>query len=127
MSFMSQLVSGALAEVRTFARDSVTYCRGEHSVVLTATVGKSQIDAPDKNGVVTILNARDFMFAAAALILDGEVVLPESGDRVLQTIGTTDYLYSVLKMPGQNSYDFSDSGKTQIRVHTLLKSATPHV
>lgn len=118
----SELFSGALATLRGVAGETVTYTRGVHSVELSATLGNSRIEILEASGSVTVVDARDFLIAVEDLVLNSVAVTPRPGDTIAEECGGITYTYRVLDLPTDQCYRFSDSGRTQFRIHAKLVS-----
>ena len=61
---------------------TVTYRRGPLSVEIPATVGRSEMDLLDESGAAIRVASRDYLVAAADLVLGGAAVEPARGDRI---------------------------------------------
>ena len=106
---------------------SVTYCRGEQSVGVQATLGRTVFETADAYGVVEQSESRDFLILAADLILGGAVTLPERGDRIREAQvsegdspgrdGKT-FVYEVMAPGKEPHYRFSDVYRRTLRIHT---------
>jgi hypothetical protein len=78
-----QQASAWLADRRAaFLSRSVVYSRSEDSVAVQAGVGKTTFEIDDGYGLATTWESRDYLIAAADLVLAGEVVKPQRGDRI---------------------------------------------
>ena len=96
----------------------VTYCRGEQSVEVAATVGRTVFEIADAYGVVEQSESRDFLIPAADLVLGGAVTLPERGDRVRETQDGKTLVYEVMAPGKEPHYRFSDVYRRTLRIHT---------
>jgi hypothetical protein len=97
---------------------TVTYCRGEESVEVQAAVGRTVFETADAYGVVEHSESRDFLILAADLVLDGQAVLPERGDRVRETQDGKTFVYEVMAPGKEPHYRFSDVYRRTLRIHT---------
>jgi hypothetical protein len=95
----------------------VTYSRAEAEVEVLATVGKTTFELDASQGVET-WQSRDFLIAAADLVLDGAVVLPESGDRVTETQGEQTFVYECVAPGSEPCWRYSDVYRQTLRIHT---------
>lgn len=113
---------GAALLSRTLASRNavtVTYTRGAHSVTLTGSAGSMLLRLQDEYGGSRVERTdRDFLFAAAALVLNGVRVTPERGDVIAESAGGKDYTFTVLPYSGEPCWRWADAGRTLIRVHT---------
>lgn len=92
----------------------IVYARGEASVEISATFGRSEFVVESSGSVRTEHTDRDFLFLAAALILGGAVTTPRKGDRI--TVGSE--VFEALPVDGQQCFRPSDSQGLRIRVFT---------
>jgi hypothetical protein len=109
-----------LEDMRTsHATRQVTYCRGEASVEVSATVGETVFRINDAYGAEVRHVRRDFLILADDLVLGGGKTLPERGDRVREAVGGKVYVHEVMG-PGGNEPDwrYSDPYRTTLRIHT---------
>jgi hypothetical protein len=98
---------------------SVTYQRGAASVEVQATVGRKTYDVAAEYGALVQVDATDFIIAAADLVLGGEQVVPQPGDRVRLTDGAKTEVYEVMGPgPDQACYEPADPYRRAWRVHT---------
>jgi hypothetical protein len=104
----------------------VTYCRGEQSVEVQATLGRTVFEIADAYGVVEQSESRDFLILAADLVLDGAVTLPQRGDRIREpqdgpSTGSGQaktFVYEVMAPGKEPHYRFSDVYRRTLRIHT---------
>jgi hypothetical protein len=115
LEWASAWLNGMLA--KHLARP-VTYCRGEQSVEVAATVGRTVFEIADAYGVVEQSESRDFLIPAADLVLGDAVTLPERGDRVRETQDGKTLVYEVMAPGKEPHYRFSDVYRRTLRIHT---------
>ena len=106
---------------------SVTYCRGEQSVGVQATLGRTVFETADAYGVVEQSESRDFLIPAADLVLGDAVTLPERGDRIREAQvsegdspgrdGKT-FVYEVMAPGREPCWRYSDPYRRTLRIHT---------
>ncbi|RMF77611.1 MAG: hypothetical protein D6744_11170, partial [Planctomycetota bacterium] len=101
-----------------FLSSPVTYSRGNDSVVLNATKGQTPFEQVDEHGVVTTMRSQDFLIRASDLVLTGNQVTPEAGDKITETVGNVTSVYEVMSMQGGPPWRYSDPHEKTIRVHT---------
>lgn len=120
MSFLDA-VAAAQQVARTVSGGEVTYARGNLTVTLTAGRGRSSFDVV-QGDVLTRIESRDFLVAAADLQLAGVVqTLPERGDTITETDADgTELKYELLERQGEPVWRYSDEYRLQIRIHTKL-------
>jgi hypothetical protein len=97
---------------------TVTYQRGDDSVEVAATVGRTVFEIDDGSGAAVQWESRDFLVPAADLVLAGEVVEPLPGDRIRETQGEKVYVYEVLAPGKEPCWRWSDPFRRTLRVHT---------
>ena len=97
---------------------SVTYCRGETSVEVQATIGKWTFEIDDGTGILERIDSRDFLILTAELVLGGEATLPQRGDRIKETQGEKVYVYEVLAPGREDCWRYSDPYRKTLRIHT---------
>ena len=100
------------------AAHQVVYERGASMVALQATFGSSLLKVDDgDSGVRMVRTDRDFIVRAADLVLGGDVVEPQRGDTVRETVGAAVHVYEVLAPPGEPEWRYSDQHRTILRIH----------
>lgn len=87
-------------------------------VELLATIGTTEFEQVDEFGIVRKLQSRDFLIRAADLVLNSELTLPKSGDRVRETVGTQTFVYEVMAPGGEPPWRYSDPYRKTLRIHT---------
>ncbi|MCC7409951.1 MAG: hypothetical protein IT442_17930 [Phycisphaeraceae bacterium] len=107
------------------ATRTVTYVRGEQSVELAATIGRTIFRLTDDCGAAVHDVTRDFLVAAADLALGGQPITPQRGDRVREVDAGTGqtFEHEVLSPGGEPEWRWSDPYRRTLRIHT--KQAAP--
>jgi len=119
MSDRLQEASDWLEQKRTqYASRVVCYARGVQSVDVAATVGKTTFEVDDGYGVLARHESRDFLVLAAELMLEGQTVLPERGDRIRETQGRQVFVYEVTAPGKEPCWRYSDPYRKTLRIHT---------
>jgi hypothetical protein len=96
----------------------VTYQRGEQSVQVLATVGRTMFELDDGGGALLKVESRDFLIRTADLVLGGSAALPERGDIIREEQDGRVYVFEV-NAPGQAPpWRYSDPYRRTVRVHT---------
>ena len=108
------------------ATQTVTYERSVDSVGLAATIGRTMFEIDNGHGVLERIESRDYLLLANDLVIAGFPVLPQRGDRIRETQGTTTYVYEVMA-PGQEpAWRWSDAYRKTLRIHTKhISTETP--
>jgi hypothetical protein len=96
----------------------VTYVRGEASVELQATIGRTIFEQRDDYGVIEKTESRDFLIRTEDLVLEGANTLPERGDQLRATDGAKVYVYEVLAPGKEPHFRYSDPYRRTLRIHT---------
>ena len=119
MADLLQQASAWLDRVRRASlAHTVTYERGEDTVDIPATVGRTDFEAVDTYGVVERTESRDFLVLAAGLVLTGAAVLPEPGDRIREVQDGKTYVYEVMAPAKEPCWKWSDPYRRTLRIHT---------
>jgi len=106
----------------------VVYQRGGESIAITATLGTTTVEVTDDTGATVQSPQMDFIVSAAALVLDGVVVVPRIGDRIHVASALGDataapvktLVYEVLTLPDGKHYRPCDPDGRMLRIHTKL-------
>jgi len=96
----------------------VTYRRGDDSLEVAATVGRTVFEIDDGYGAIERFESRDFLIAAAELALNGQPFEPASGDLIAETVGQQTLVYEVLAPGKEPCWRYSDPYRRTLRVHT---------
>lgn len=102
------------SQLKAAAGVNVTYRRGSQEADVIATIGRSEFEAQDQNGVIERWESRDFLVTAADLPF-GE---PERGDLVVETSGDLELTYEVASPRGVPVFRYGDAFRSVVRVHT---------
>ena len=106
-------------QLKTHASRAVVYVRGAEQVAVQAVVGRTLLKLSDGAGGVRMeWTDRDFLIQAADLVLGGGPVLPQRGDVVRETVGTTTFVYEVMAPSGEPPWRWSDVFRKVLRIHT---------
>ncbi len=97
---------------------TVTYLRGNDSVNVPATIGRTEFEQADEYGVVHRTESRDFLVRTDALVLGDKAVLPQAGDRIRETAGEQVFVYEVMAPGGEPPFRYSDPYRRTLRIHT---------
>ena len=115
MSDLLEKASSWLADQRRrHLSQMVVYSRGGQSIEIAAALGSTTFEVSDEYGVIEKWESRDFLIAAADLMLGGVTVTPQRGDRV--TAGVK--VYEVLAPGKEHVYRPADPYRVTLRIHT---------
>ena len=101
----------------------VVYQRGEESIELAATIGRTEFEQVDQSGLVNKIESRDFLVRRSDLILDGAPSLPKAGDRIREVNSEHVFIYEVMSplggpSGGEPPFRYSDPDRHTLRIHT---------
>lgn len=105
-------------QLKTHASRVVVYRRGVDEVTVQATIGRTLFEVDNGFGIVERTESRDFLVPAADLVLAGSPALPERGDRIRETQGTTTFVYEVMAPGKEPHWRYSDPYRRTLRIHT---------
>ena len=97
---------------------TVTYCRGDDSVDVQATIGQTLFEVDNGTGVLEKTESRDFLISTAELVLAGEEALPLRGDRIRETDAAQVFVYEVMAPGREPHWRYSDPYRNTLRIHT---------
>ena len=98
---------------------SVVYNRGVESVTVSATIGRTEFDLERDEVVVKQDSAKDFLIAAADLVLDGCQIEPQKGDLVRHVVGGVSKIYKVGEVRGLPAFEPADQYGITLRIHAF--------
>ncbi len=88
------------------------------AVNLTAWPGTATFTRENPDNVTTIQGDRCYLFPAADLYIGGANVLPEKGDRIIETVDGEDLTFEVMLDKGKAIWEFNDHTRQILRVWT---------
>jgi hypothetical protein len=106
------------SQLNAAAGTTVTYRRGSDEAEITATIGRSDFEAADQNGVIENWEARDYLVPTDQLPF-GE---PLRGDVIVETSGGLDLEYEVAAPRGVPVFRYGDAFRSIVRIHTKQSS-----
>jgi len=98
----------------------VTYVRGNQSIDLPASIGRTIFRLDKGSGATERYEARDYLILSRDLILGGTPTLPLRGDRIREAAGNRIFVYEVLAPGNEPHFKYSDGYRKTLRVHTKL-------
>jgi hypothetical protein len=117
-SRISQAAEWLRAKRKAYLATRVTYHRGEASVALDVSLGKSVFETDDGRGATIVVERRDFIIPVADLTLGGERVRPKAGDRIRETVEDVVHVYEVMGVGKEPPAVYGDQWQRTWRVHT---------
>jgi len=102
-----------------FLTRTVVYQRGQASVQVQATVGQTVFRIDDGYGGSVRVVQRDYLIRGEDLILSGDEVLPQRGDRIRETQNGKVFVHEVMGPGGgEPDWRYSDPHRRTLRIHT---------
>ena len=101
-----------------YASNTITYQRGIETVDVSASIGKTVFEIDNGFGGIERTESRDFLVLTDDLVLGGARTLPEHGDRIRETIGTTTFVYEVMAPGKEPDWRYSDAYRKTLRIHS---------
>jgi hypothetical protein len=90
-------------------------------VELIATLGSTRVERSDSDGdgAIVTTHARDYILGTADLVLDGQTILPVTGDQILETIGAAVFIHEVRPHTGDGQpWSWHGPARDAVRVQT---------
>jgi hypothetical protein len=114
------------SQLQQFASREVVYQRGVSTLAVQATVGRTLLKLDDGyGGVLLQWTDRDFLIRAEDLVIAGETILPQRGDRVHEVQSGVTYTYEVLAPGKEPVWKWSDLYRSLLRIHTKQIQVQP--
>jgi hypothetical protein len=102
------------------ASQPVTYTRGDLSVQLLASKGRT-VSLVQDGTIAQEVVTEDFIFSTVDLVLNGRGSLPEPGDRIKRIVGDKVVTYEVAQQGDSKPYSYVDEvTRERIRAHTVI-------
>jgi len=105
------------AQRREHLSRTVTYRREGFTVEVPATVAATEFEVDDGFGIIVKQQMQDYLIAAEDLVLDGQQVLPEPGDDILDASSGTVQVYEVTPLGREQHFRFCDPAQKTLRIH----------
>jgi hypothetical protein len=119
MADLLERASAWLDDQRTrHASRVVTNVRGSRTFDVSATIGRTTFEVDDGYGVLVQHESRDFLILAADLVLDGQAILPQRGDRIQEVQGSSTFVYEVTAPGNGPCWRYSDPYRKTLRIHS---------
>jgi hypothetical protein len=106
--------------LKAHAATEITYARkGKVSSPIDAVKAQTAHELDDEFEIQERTRRFDWLILPADLVLDGNQVLPQTGDRITEATGGETITYEVAPVvDGEPPWRFTDQHRTQLRVHT---------
>ncbi len=106
-------------KLKDHAGTTVTYIRGTASTVLTATIGKTELELLGDVGIDIQSRSIDFLVRATDLDLGSGPTEPQRGDTIVLRRGHEEITHEVVPLEaGQQCFRWSDPHGNILRIHT---------
>ena len=92
----------------------VTYQRGQQSVPVAASIGKTLFSLDDGGGAIIEIESRDYLILAQDLAIRP----PQRGDRIVEEQDGHGIVYEVVPFGSEPCWRWSDLYRRTMRVHT---------
>jgi hypothetical protein len=113
-------------QLQQFASREVVYQREASTLTVQATVGRTLLKLDDGyGGVLLQWTDRDFLIRAEDLVIAGQTILPQRGDRVHEVQSGVTYTYEVLAPGKEPVWKWSDLYRSLLRIHTKQIQVQP--
>jgi hypothetical protein len=96
----------------------VVYQRGAESADIAASIGQTVFQIDDGAGAMLRTESRDYLVAAADLVLGGSAALPQRGDYIREMQGAQVFIYEVMAPGDEPHWRYSDPYRRTLRIHT---------
>jgi len=111
-------IAAAMRATQQVAGVTIVYTRAEvSSEEIPATVGRTMYEKENGGGVYVKSQTRDYLVAAAKLMIGGNAIVPEKGDKITEYVGTQEFVYEVIPLD-RNPWRYLDPDRSYYRIHT---------
>ena len=94
------------------------YIRGADSVELPATPGRTVFEQTDEYGGLVRTESQDWLVQPQRLMLGGQPVLPQAGDRIRVPADEQAFVYEVMAPGHEPPYRYCDAYRALLRIHS---------
>jgi hypothetical protein len=101
-----------------FLTQTVVYQRAGDTIPVQATIGTTIFRLEDGAGALLRVESRDYLIAAAELVIDGTPIVPKRGDRIRETQGGRVFIYEVTAPGDEPEWRWSDPYRQTYRIHS---------
>lgn len=130
MPDLLQKASAWLEDQRTrHLTQSVVYQRGSVMIDVPATLGTTVFELDNGAGALLRVESRDYLIRAADLVVGGQGILPQRGDRIRESSGSAGEgqvrVYEVVGPGHEPCWRWSDPYRQTLRIHTTQVDSEP--
>jgi hypothetical protein len=112
-------------QLKDHASKKIIYRREATEAELSATIGKSEYDQDDGEGIVTRSQVRDFLINTSDLLESAIGSLPRRGDSIVEVVGTKVFEFEVMSLGNEPPWRYSDPFRFKLRIHTKQVGVRP--
>mgnify|MGYP001176916635 FL=1 len=113
--------------LKATASQPVTYVRGLDSVDVRATFGRKLLKLDDGAGGIRMeWTDMDFLIPSADLVIGGESITPQRGDRVFMLAGENVQEFEVMPFGSDPAWIWSDPHQSMFRIHAKHIGSEPY-
>ena len=113
-------VRAALRSARALAYVDAVYRRGSQAVPIQPIRSDVEVELIDGDGSVTIAKVTLWRVLAEELVIQGEEVEPEEGDRIEYQVGNKRQVYEVQAVGGANCWEPTDPHVHGYKIKTRM-------
>jgi len=114
----NRMIAEQMKRLRAGYGEPLEYRRGEEfALPCSGIVGQTTQQTVTEAGIVSAGQLRDFLIGVEELAFEGDLVIPQAGDRICRLDVEGLPVFEVLP-DGDDVYRFSDPLETQYRIHT---------
>jgi hypothetical protein len=117
MNRMQAATAALISRMKATNGVEVTYTRGEDAVELTAWPGRTVFKRNMQEAAAILFGERDYLMAAAELVIGGSMVTPKKGDRITETIDGQLVTFEVQAPSDEPVWRYSDKTRMVLRIH----------
>lgn len=117
-SFFENSMDWFTAQQKLLAGREVIYKRGVNEITITIVDGASEFEHDDGSGTLDKFETRDYIVAAADLVINDVTILPQRGDQIIDGSETV-----TVDMPDGMSVFQDDALNRRWVIHTWIRDA----
>jgi hypothetical protein len=110
------------SRLEALSGEPAKYRRGAADMEIVVVPCVRQSEDYGADGAVVVATEHDFKVDPTTLVIDSEVIKPQTGDLIIKT--ETQETFVVVPDGTENCWRWTDQFKTRIRIHTVERKAT---
>jgi hypothetical protein len=108
-------------QLQKHVASEVTYKRGTQQVTVRATIGRTLLSLDNEFGGTRMeWTDRDFLIRAVDLKFGAAAVVPQRGDRIMESVNGQTLSFEVLAPADEPVWRWADPHRQMLRIHTKL-------